>query len=315
MSDPLVSACIGVFNREDYIRETLDSVLAQTYRNIEIVVVDDASTDRTVEMIEREYAGRVRLIRRDTNSGMCPVTRNQAARAARGEFLAFLDSDDAWYPRKIEAQVDFLRRHPAIPVCHTYCHLMDAQSRVTGIRHHGRLPPTGNCFRELLRHCWITISSVMARRAIFDEVGWFIEDPRYGIWGEELEFLLRVSRRHEIGLVDDVLTKYRRAGQNISSGNWKQIPESVPFNEMLLNREDIWRGRVTREEVVEALVENCLANSEYWQGQGYPERGLYFARLALKHAPGCGAAWRAAAMAVGRKVFGRSAVSDSSDAG
>jgi teichuronic acid biosynthesis glycosyltransferase TuaG len=285
MSAPLVSACIGSYNRERYIRETLDSVLAQTYRPLEIVVVDDASTDRTVDII-KSYGAQVTLIQRTENSGICPVTRNQAARAAQGEYIAFLDSDDAWYPTKIEKQVAFMEAHPDVPVCHTYCHLMDEDSRITGIRHEGRLPPTGNLFRALLNHCWVTISSVMVRRGIFEEAGgYFTEDRRYGIWGEEHEFLLRVSRRHPIGLVDEVLSKYRRASQNISSGNWKCFPETVPFHDMIIDRRDIWEGIVPRSEVVASFVAASLENARAWRALGHPERAQYFALGALRRDP------------------------------
>lgn len=289
---PLVSACIGAYNREGYIRETIDSVLAQTYPNIEVVVVDDASTDGTVDVIA-SYGDRVRLIRRDTNSGICPVTRNQATRAAKGAYIAYLDSDDAWFPTKIEKQVEFMESHPAIPVCHTYAELIDAESRPYGIRHEGRLAATSNLFRSLLDHCWVTISSVMVRADIFGRVGgYFTEDRRYGIWGEEHEFLLRVSRQFEIGLVSEVLAKYRRHPDNIASGNWKCTPESVPFNKMIIDRRDIWEGVASRAEVVEAFVANCHANAEHWFYQGYGSRCMWFASEALKVKPNDPRAWR-----------------------
>lgn len=290
MSAPLVSVCIGAYNRARYIRETLDSVLAQTYRNVEIIVVDDASTDDTAAIIA-SYGERVRLIRRATNSGMCPITRNQAFRAATGTYVAFLDSDDAWYPPKLERQVEFLESHSDIPLCHTYCHLMDEESRITGIRHEGRLPPTGDCFAPLLRHCWITISSVMIRRNLAETIGYFVEDPRYGVWGEDHEFFLRVARRYPIGLVDEVLTRYRRATQNISAGNWRQIPESYPFHAMLLERRDIWEGRVPRSEMVGALLDICAENAEYWRGQGFRDRTWWFCRQGLMRCPWHGPLW------------------------
>jgi glycosyltransferase involved in cell wall biosynthesis len=106
MSGPLVSVCIGAYNRKDYIRECVDSALGQTWTNREVIVVDDASTDGTREILE-SYGRDIRLILRDKNSGICPVTRNQAAQAARGGYVAFLDSDDKWYPQKLAKQVEF----------------------------------------------------------------------------------------------------------------------------------------------------------------------------------------------------------------
>jgi glycosyltransferase involved in cell wall biosynthesis len=288
---PLVSVCIGTYNRARYVQETLDSVFAQTYRPLEVVVVDDASTDGTPELVERLYGDRVRLIRRATNSGMCPITRNQAAQAATGRYLAFLDSDDGWYPTKIEKQVALLEAHPVYPLCHTYAHLIDEESQVFGTRHEGRMPPTGDCFAALLRHCWITISSILVRRELFDEIGWFTEDPRYGIWGEDHEFFLRVARRHPVALVEEPLARYRRARQNISAGNWRQTPESVPFHEMVLNRPDLWEGRASRRAVVEAFGDVCLENARHWRARGRPERAAWFALRALRHDPARAAVW------------------------
>ncbi len=303
MSAPLVSVCIGTFNRVRYVEETLDSVFAQTYPALDVVVVDDASTDGTPDLIARRYGDRVRLIRRTTNSGMCPITRNQAARAATGRYLAFLDSDDAWYPTKLAKQVAQLEAHPEYALSHTYAHLMDEHSQVFGVRHEGRLPPSGDCFEALLRHCWITISSILVRREVFDEIGWFIEDPRYGIWGEDHEFFLRVARRHPVGLVDEVLTRYRRARQNISGGNWKQTPESVPFHAMVVDRPDLWAGRVPRSAMVAAFGDVCLENARHWRACGRPDRAAWFAWQALGRSPARGEVWGDLARSLGRMVW------------
>ena len=306
VSTPLVSVCIGTYNREKYMRETLDGVFAQTYPNYEVVVVDDASTDRTVDII-RSYGDRIRLIQRTENSGVCSVTRNQATRAARGEYIAYLDSDDGWYPTKLERQVAFLESHPDIPVCHTYCHVINEQSEVVGVRHEGAIPATGNCFRQLLGHCFISISSVMVRRGIFDQVsGYFMEDRHYGIWGEEHEFLLRVARRFDIGFVPDVLARYRKSSDNISRGNWKETPESVPFHEMILSRKDIWEGVVDYSVPLAVFVGACIENCRFWRAMNHGRRASYFALRALRHAPLNALLWKELARSLGRTVLKRS---------
>ena len=305
MSLPLVSVCIGAYNRERYIRETLDSVFAQTYPNLEVIVVDDASTDGTVRVVE-SYGSRVKLIRRDVNSGICPVTRNQAARAATGEYVAFLDSDDLWYPEKTARQVEFLRQHPDVPLCHTYCHIIDEESQILGVRHEGTLPPTGRCFDALLKHCVVTVSSVLMRRALFDAAGgYFIEDRRYGIWGEEHEFLLRVAAKYPIGLVPEVLAAYRRGSQNIARGNWKYFPESVPFHRMVLHRADLWRGVVPRGKVLSAFADNALTNCQFWRDRGYPGRAMFFAVGVLRESPWHAAAWAHLLKSLGRSILRR----------
>ena len=290
MSEPLVSVCIGTYNRARDLRECLDSVLAQTYPNFEVVVVDNASTDDTVE-IARGYGDRVRLIRRSTNSGMCSTTRNEAVRHARGEYVAFLDSDDAWLPDKLAKQVRFMKDHPAIPLCHAYCRVMDAASREQGIRHEGRIPPTGPYFEALLDHCWITISTVLMRRSLYAECGPFTEILPYGRLGEDWEFFLKTARRYEIGFLPEALAKYRKAGEGISGGDWRGVPEAFPFLVCLRKRTDLWGGLVPPGRIDAIVRQAALASSQYWRDRGRGGRAAYFPAQWLLRRPLCWPAW------------------------
>jgi glycosyltransferase involved in cell wall biosynthesis len=292
MTGPLVSVCIGAYNRKDYIRECVDSALAQTWPNKEIVVVDDASTDGTREILQ-SYGDSIRLILRDENSGICPITRNQAAAAARGEVVAFLDSDDVWVPEKLAKQVAFLQAHPEVPLCHTLCHVIDERSQVVGVRHGAEVvPPTGMIFERLLDHCWVTISTVVVRKTLFDEVGWFNPAAPYGYLGEDHEFFLRVARRHPIGLVAEVLAGFRKAGQGITAKNWTANPEPVPLFQALLGRKDIWGGVVPRSRMVRALTDKCDENAYFYRSRKQWGRAAWFARQALKANPLDVRAWR-----------------------
>jgi glycosyltransferase involved in cell wall biosynthesis len=292
MSGPLVSVCIGAYNRKDYIRECVDSALGQTWANREVIVVDDASTDGTREILE-SYGRDIRLILRDKNSGICPVTRNQAAQAARGGYVAFLDSDDKWYPQKLAKQVEFMEAHPDVPMCHTLCDVIDESSRVVGVRHGvGVVPPTGMIFERLLEHCWVTISTVLARRELFDEVGWFNSDPPYGYLGEDHEFFLRVSRNYPIGLVPEALAGFRKAGQGITAKNWRANPEPVPLFQAFLGRRDLWEGVVDRKRMVGALVDKCNGNAYFWRAERRWGRVAWFALQALRVQPFDVRAWK-----------------------
>lgn len=282
MDTPLVSVCIGAYNRKDTIRECVDSALGQTWENKEIVVVDDASTDGTREILEG-YGDRIRLFLRKQNSGICPATRNQAAREARGKYVAFLDSDDVWYPEKLARQVEFMEGHPEIPLCHTLCNVIDGESRVAGVRHGaGVVPGTGWIFERLLDHCWITISTVMVRKDLFGEIGWFNEGEPYGKLGEDHEFFLRVAKKHPIGLVPEVLAEFRKAGQGITANNWKANPEPVPLFQALLERRDLWDGVVPRRRMVRALTDKCDENAWFYRNRGESARALWFVRQTLK---------------------------------
>ncbi|MGE5307879.1 MAG: glycosyltransferase family 2 protein, partial [Deltaproteobacteria bacterium] len=113
MNTPVtISVVMPVYNREKFIRQALDSVLAQTLPPLEIIVVDDGSTDGTRDIL-KDYGRRVRTIR-TRNSGGCSVPRNIAIREAKGSHIALMDSDDIWFRKKLEHQVDIARLHPGV---------------------------------------------------------------------------------------------------------------------------------------------------------------------------------------------------------
>lgn len=301
MQEPLVSVCIGTYNREQSIRGCLDSVFAQTYGNLDVVVADNASTDRTTEIVE-SYGPRIRLIRRETNSGMCSTTRNLAVRAARGTHVAFLDSDDAWLPGKLEQQIRFMRANPGFPLCHTYCRVVDADAAERGVRHEGRIPPSGPYFEALLDHCWITISSVLMEKRLFDECGPFTESLPYGRLGEDYEFFLKVARTYEIGFLPEILTVYRTSHDGISRGDWRGMPEAFPFLECLRHRKDIWDGIVPPAAMDAALWRSALSGSRHWRDRGHGLRAAYFPLKILRANPLHGAAWAELAKSLYRTV-------------
>ena len=112
-ADPKVSVFMAVYNREAGLGESVDSVLAQTFSDFELLIVDDGSTDASVRVIEERDDPRIRLVRHDENQGI-PKTRNHGLSLARGEYLAILDSDDIAFPRRLERQVAYLDAHPNV---------------------------------------------------------------------------------------------------------------------------------------------------------------------------------------------------------
>lgn len=277
-----ISVCIGAYNRENYIRECIDSVLGQTRPADEIIVVDDASTDGTLRILE-SYGSRIHLIKRARNSGICPVTRNQAVAAATGDLIAFLDSDDVWYPEKLARQAAFMEANPDVLLSHTMCDVINHESITLHARHSvDAIPSTGMIFDDLLDHCWITISMVMVRRSLFDEVGLFNVDPPYGYLGEDWEFFLRVARKFEIGFIPEVHGGFRKAGQGITAKNWKAQPCAVPLFQALLGRKDIWDAIVPRSRMIRALTDKCDQNAHFYRKSSDWDRALWFARQALR---------------------------------
>lgn len=107
---PLVSVIMPCYNCESYIRETIDSVLAQTYTNWELIIVDDCSTDNTAKIIASYQDERIHY-KRNTQNLRAALTRNEALKVAKGKYIAFLDSDDLWLPEKLEKQIAFMQKH------------------------------------------------------------------------------------------------------------------------------------------------------------------------------------------------------------
>lgn len=129
MSNPLVSVCINAYNAEKYIRETVDSVLNQTYRNLQIIVVDDCSTDNTYEILKSIDDPRLEIYRLPYN---CHISNacNEGFKHVKGEYVAHLDADDLWVPEKIEKQVEFLESNSNYGACFTHAEIIDENSEL-----------------------------------------------------------------------------------------------------------------------------------------------------------------------------------------
>ena len=203
MANPLISCIIPVFNGERYLGEALDSILAQTYRPVEIIVVDDGSTDKTGELVAR-YGDRIRYFRQN-NEG-APTARNAGLSAARGAFVAFLDSDDLWHPDKLERQMARFEARPELDLCVTHLQrfwIPELEAERKQFQDHR--------FAEVLPG-YIT-QTLLARRNVFDSVGnfntsrrvgdpmdWFLRAAEQGVVMELLPDLLVYQRMHESNL-------------------------------------------------------------------------------------------------------------------
>jgi glycosyltransferase involved in cell wall biosynthesis len=199
---PLVSVVMPAYNAGTWVLEGIESVLRQTVADLELIVIDDGSSDRTVELIGRVMDPRFRLIEAP-HSGLPAAVRNRAAAECRGAFIAFLDSDDQWLKHKIEAQLARLERQGAAGLVHTAAHhlvegsLVPQPSRCPAS---GLMPPAASLDHLLVRN-FIYLSSVMMRREVLDAVRWFDADPRIrGV--EDYDLWLRLC---ETGVVFDYL--------------------------------------------------------------------------------------------------------------
>ncbi|MFZ2447162.1 MAG: glycosyltransferase [Syntrophobacteraceae bacterium] len=211
----MISVIIPTYNRAEPVIEAVESVLAQrdVPQGLEIIVVDDGSTDGTREALGRFSEG-IRYIRRP--HGGVSAARNQGIAESRGEYIAFLDSDDLWLPGKLSAQMRYFYENPEAVLCQTEEIWMRGGKRLNPRKHHKK--PEGRCFPLLLERCLVSPSAVVIRRDLFDTVGLFDESlpacEDYDLW-------LRIGCRHPLGLIETPLTIKR-------GGRPDQLSATVP---------------------------------------------------------------------------------------
>jgi glycosyltransferase involved in cell wall biosynthesis len=215
---PLVSVIVPVYNGESHIEATLDSALQQTYRNIEVIVVDDGSRDRTREIVEARALSDSRLrVIGQTNRGVV-AARNRGLGVARGEFVAPLDADDLWDPAKIERQVSrMIEAGDGTGLVYCWWVSIDADGAVLDSSPRWRIE--GNAAETLLEVNYTGNASVpLYRRRNIEEVGGFdvaLGDRHAGC--EDWDLALKVAERSCVGLVPSVLVAYRRRRESIST--------------------------------------------------------------------------------------------------
>lgn len=214
-SSPLVSVIIPTHNRAEQLRESMASVLGQTYANLELIVVDDNSQDHTPAVIASFQDPRVKTMRL-AGAGHPGISRNIGLRAAHGEYFAFLDDDDIWLPGKLERQIAELTRRPEFKICHTFFEPFGE----LGVRKYQLLPPqipkSGRILEELVVHgCIVLTSSVCLHRAVVDKVGGFSEAPELRS-GQDYEYFLRIARQFEFLCIAEPLVRYRQQPRSVS---------------------------------------------------------------------------------------------------
>ncbi len=196
-NNPKVSVIIPTYNRAWILKEAIDSVLAQDFKDFELIVVDDGSSDDTEQILDAYK--RDLVVIRQPNRGVSGA-RNRGIAAAGGQLIAFLDSDDLWLPGKLSTQVAFFDSNPSAVINQTQEIWIRNGVRVNPkIRHHKF---SGMIFERSLALCLVSPSAVMMRRSLFDEVGLFDEDlpacEDYDLW-------LRISWRYPVHLIETPL--------------------------------------------------------------------------------------------------------------
>lgn len=198
---PKISAIIPTYNRAQFVKEAVESVLAQSFTDIELIIIDDGSDDKTGEALS-DYKEAIRYIHQE-NKGVS-AARNLGIKLAEGEYIAFLDSDDLWHPRKLAIQNDFLDKNKSYSLCYTEEIWIRNGLRVNPCLKHGKY--SGNIFEKCLPLCIISPSSAMIRTCIVRSEGGFDEQlpacEDYDLW-------LRLTSKYPVYLIEKPLITKR----------------------------------------------------------------------------------------------------------
>jgi len=199
-SQTFISVIIPTFNREKYIKSTIDSVLAQTYKNYEIIVVDDGSTDGTKKILNR-YGDRIRYIYQD-NAGVY-TARNVGIKAAKADWIAFLDDDNTWLADKLEKQVDCINR-TSVKLCYTNFEIFNEEKRWPAYEDKdGRREKviTDPYVIFLYGAPPLSISTLLAKKSLFEKLGYFDETCKFD---DDTRMMLELGRLSPMGFVCSV---------------------------------------------------------------------------------------------------------------
>ena len=220
---PLVSVIMAAYNADKYIAEAIESILSQTYQNWELIIADDASSDKTVEIIN-EYTkrdSRIKLICQDKNSGPA-AARNEAIKKSLGKYIAILDSDDISLPARLEEQVKFLEGHPDFGIIGSWTSVIDETGTETGFAWENTLPAEKIPSMLLFKN-YFTNSATMIRKSAIPVGGYraeFIPSEDYDLW-------VRIIKKWSGYNLQKILTKYRVHQDGISQKKQLMLKKAV----------------------------------------------------------------------------------------
>jgi len=242
-----ISIIIPTYNRALLLKEAIESVFLQTYKNFELIVVNDGSTDNTLNLL-KQYGNRLRILNQE-NKGVS-AARNLGIKNANGDLIAFLDSDDLWLPEKLKNQVNFFLNNLSALICQTQEIWIRNGIRVNPKKKHEK--KSGMIFKNSLALCLVSPSAVMIHKKLFQNVGLFDESlpacEDYDLW-------LRISYKYPIYLIDKPLIIKR-------GGHDDQLSKDIGLDRYRIKaiKKIIDSGLLSKEQnkdAVETLIKKC----------------------------------------------------------
>ena len=215
VTDDKISIIIPTYNREKLVVRSVESVLGQTLKNIEVIVVDDCSDDNTENVLKKIKDKRLKYIKLSKNSGAC-YARNQGIKNATGKYIAFQDSDDVFHPDKLEKQLNNLIKNKTdMDFCKVRINDLDVKNEFP--TNQQELEMKDDFLKTLCRCNFISTQAILAKKKVFDDFLFDVELPRL----QDYDFVLRVATKFKISYTDEVLVDLFRQSDSISNSNIK----------------------------------------------------------------------------------------------
>jgi glycosyltransferase involved in cell wall biosynthesis len=202
-SKPLVSVILPAYNSEEYLSRSISSILNQTYKNLELIVINDGSTDRTEEVVEKYAETETRIVYCSQENTGPSSARNTGIERSVGEYIAYQDSDDYSYPTRLERQVEFLEGNPTVAMVYTGVLQRLQNGRIE------RLKPIPFDRLRILHENFVACGSVMHRNEVFDKVGYWNEKIDWDLW-------IRISEKFLIREMNEILYEYTVRDDSVS---------------------------------------------------------------------------------------------------
>jgi glycosyltransferase involved in cell wall biosynthesis len=261
---PLVSVIVPTYNSAKYIEEALNSIFNQTFRDFEIIVVDDGSTDNTRQILEK-YAQQIKYVCQ-ANGGPSSA-RNTGIRLANGKYIAFLDADDLWFPEKLEKQIALFNHNSKLGMVTTGVWSFDEKGLFGYSANKRSKLMHGNIARNIFLHSNIGTPTVMVKKEVFDKIGVFEENIRQS---EDDNMWIRIAANYDIELIDEALIKVRNHPSRMTF-NRAELIENVQASIDLLRTK--YGDRVKNS--IESAIPIKTAYLQFTIGYGLYESGNY----------------------------------------
>ena len=261
-----VSVIIPTYNRAHVLPIAIDSVLAQNYKDYEIIVVDDGSTDNTKEIL-KPYLSKPNVRYIYQKHKMQAAARNNGIRHSKGGYIAFLDSDDFWYPEKLELQVKILEENHEVGMVYSNQMLLNDNLSDKAIKYSPGVLKSGNIFRDLLlRKFYCSLLTTLIRKSVLDDVGFLDEDLKNAL--EDWELTLRIAKKYRVVCVDKPLVRRRLYDQDTGDYFQVRINNHRTILEKYLNKNKTLSNSIRNLVWAKAYFSwghSYLINNRYWK--------------------------------------------------